>query len=98
MNLMIGIDFTASNGRPNDPTSLHHLAGVGENCYEQAIREVGSVLAPYDADQRFPAYGFGALETPSSPLVSHCFPLNADPARPEIVTLARVLAAYRERA
>jgi hypothetical protein len=30
------------------------------NPYQQAIHSVCSVLAPYDTDQMYPVYGFGA--------------------------------------
>ena len=29
------------------------------NQYQQAIVNVGGILAEYDADKKFPAYGFG---------------------------------------
>ena len=48
-----------------------------------AIRTVGSVLAPYDTDQRYPCFGFGAKLPPYSQ-VSHCFALNGNENDPEV--------------
>ena len=49
----------------------------------QAIKSVGSVLAPYDSDQMIPVYGFGARLPPTGD-VSHCFPLTFNEQRPEV--------------
>lgn len=62
------------------PTFLFLLK---ENDYALAIRSVGSVLAPYDSDQKFPAYGFGARFRHNGE-VSHCFPLNFNPKDVEV--------------
>ena len=44
---------------------------------------MGSVLAPYDSDNQFPVFGFGAKFRHNGE-VSHCFPLNFNPQRPEV--------------
>ena len=51
-----------------------------------AIKSVATILADYDADQKFQAFGFGA-KAPQFPdaRVSHCFPLNFDFNDPEVV-------------
>ena len=49
-----------------------------------AIRSVGSVLAPYDSDQSYPCFGFGA-KVPPTFQVSHCFALNGNEQNPEVV-------------
>ncbi len=49
----------------------------------QAIRSVGSILAPYDSDQLIPVFGFGARLPPNGE-VSHCFPLNFNPQGPDV--------------
>ena len=59
INFMVAIDFTGSNGNPNDPTSLHYnnpsLYMQGRlNPYEMAISAIGSVLEFYDTDRMFP--------------------------------------------
>lgn len=57
---MIGIDFTGSNGYYTDPNSLHYLGGEIPNPYQQAIEAVVPIVAPYDYDQSFACYGYGA--------------------------------------
>jgi len=48
---VVAVDFTASNGSPSDPSSLHYIHGGGaHNPYQQAILAVGSVLQTYDTD------------------------------------------------
>ena len=49
-----------------------------------AIRSVGSVLAPYDTNQRYHCFGFGA-KVPPHYQVSHCFALNGNEQSPEVV-------------
>lgn len=75
ISLMVAIDFTGSNGDPSSPDSLHYRFGKEPNQYEKATRTIGDIIAPYDADQLFPVWGFGAL-LPNSREVNHCFPLN----------------------
>ena len=60
---------------------VYHL--LQDNEYQQAIRSVASVLAPYDSDQMIPVYGFGARLPPDG-RVSHCFPLNFNDQKPEV--------------
>jgi len=49
MNLIIGIDFTGSNGAPDAPTSLHYYdrSGYTMNQYQQAILAIGNILKDY---------------------------------------------------
>ena len=54
------MDFTASNGKVSDPSSLHYRSPGGDNAYTLAIKAVGDVIEHYDADKQFPALGFGA--------------------------------------
>jgi len=61
LDLTIAIDFTGSNGDPRVPGTLHYLSSQ-LNDYEKAITAVASVIAPYDHDQTFPVYGFGAKQ------------------------------------
>ncbi|KAG7401787.1 hypothetical protein PHYBOEH_010250 [Phytophthora boehmeriae] len=61
MNLVIGIDYTASNGPPNDPRSLHFIDPRGPNQYQHAISATVSILQEYDSDKQFPVYGFGGI-------------------------------------
>ena len=76
LNFSVAVDFTASNGRPVDPRSLHYLnPQTRENQYTTAIRSVGEIVQDYDSDQQFPALGFGA-KVPPTYHVSHEFFLN----------------------
>ena len=58
----IAIDFTLSNGHPQNPSSLHFLnQQTQSNQYTEAIRAVLEVLENYDSDKMFPVYGFGGI-------------------------------------
>lgn len=46
----IAIDFTLSNGHPNDPNSLHYLSRNKTNQYTEAISAVVDIIQDYDAD------------------------------------------------
>ena len=60
IRLSVAIDFTGSNGNPNEATSLHYINGQQPNQYERAIVSCGNIVAYYDYDQLFPCFGFGA--------------------------------------
>merc|ERR550514_1865298 len=92
MNLMVAIDFTASNGAPSTRNSLHYRNSNSFNQYESAIYEVGRILAEYDSDQKFPMFGFGGSVHGKT---SHCFPLTLDPAHIEVEGVDGMLDAYR---
>jgi hypothetical protein len=91
--LIFGIDFTASNGDPIIPQSLHFTGGNSPNSYEKAIKSCGEIVAYYDADQLFPVYGYGAL-IPGCNQVNHCFNLNFQ-YDPNVHTIDGVLSVYR---
>ena len=93
INLTVGIDFTGSNGDPTKPFSLHYL-GTQNNSYEIAIQSCGNIVAYYDYDQLFPAYGFGGKFYMENK-VSHCYPLNMNPDNPQIQGIDGILATYR---
>mmetsp|Transcript_28397 Transcript_28397/g.46009 ORF Transcript_28397/g.46009 Transcript_28397/m.46009 type:complete len:170 (-) Transcript_28397:102-611(-) len=78
ISLIVAIDFTASNGPPSSPDSLHFNTMGGRNQYQRAILAVGEILANYDTDKLIPAYGFGA-QLPPAWNVSHCFALMGNP-------------------
>ncbi|EEE63497.1 hypothetical protein OsJ_18313 [Oryza sativa Japonica Group] len=93
LNFMVAVDFTASNGDPRSPQSLHYIDPSGRpNSYQQAILGVGEVLQFYDNDRRFPAWGFGA-KTPQG-YISHCFNLNATTNDCEVVGVEGIMSAY----
>lgn len=93
MNFMVAIDFTASNGNPRLPDSLHYMDPSGRpNAYQRAILEVGDVLQFYDTDKKFPAWGFGAR--PIDGPVSHCFNLNGSTQHSEVDGIEGIMSAY----
>ena len=75
--LDIGIDFTGSNGHPDDLGTLHcRLPDLPQrNPYERAILSCAKIMANYDYDQLFPVYGFGAVIKGQKD-VSMCFNIN----------------------
>jgi len=91
INMVVAVDFTASNGPPTSTGSLHSL-GVYPNQYEAAIAAVGNILQPYDSDGRIAAYGFGGVFRGST---SHSFPLNGITDDPEVQGVPGLLQAYR---
>ncbi len=94
MNFSVAVDFTASNGHPQDQRSLHYLhPGFADNQYTLAIRSVGSIIEDYDADKMFPALGFGARVPPNNQ-VSHEFFLNLQPDSPYCNRVDGLLQAY----
>ncbi|KAI7838705.1 hypothetical protein COHA_007502 [Chlorella ohadii] len=93
LSFVVGIDFTASNGDPKSPGSLHYYSHM-PTIYEDAISAVGRVLEFYDHDKMFPCYGFGAGLPPNN-VTSHCFPLNGDAHNPEVAGVQGILEAYR---
>ncbi|XP_064254974.1 copine-5-like isoform X5 [Passer domesticus] len=94
LNFTVAIDFTASNGNPSQPTSLHYLSPFQLNAYSLALRAVGDIIQDYDSDKMFPALGFGA-KVPPDGHVSHEFPLNGDASNPACHGIAGVLEAYQ---
>uniref|UniRef100_A0A0E0NFM2 C2 domain-containing protein n=1 Tax=Oryza rufipogon TaxID=4529 RepID=A0A0E0NFM2_ORYRU len=93
LNFMVAVDFTASNGNPRLPDSLHYIDPTGRpNAYQRAILEVGDVLQYYDPAKRFPSWGFGAR--PIDGPVSHCFNLNGSTYQPEVEGIQGIMSAY----
>ncbi|CAD6250884.1 unnamed protein product [Miscanthus lutarioriparius] len=93
LNFMVGVDFTASNGNPRLPDSLHYIDPSGRpNVYQKVILEVGDVLQYYDPAKRFPAWGFGAR--PIDGPCSHCFNLNGSAYQPEVDGIQGIMSAY----
>ncbi|KAK3200444.1 hypothetical protein Dsin_023859 [Dipteronia sinensis] len=93
LNFMVAVDFTASNGKPQNPNSLHYIDPSGRlNSYQQAIMEVGEVIQFYDSDRRFPTWGFGGKTFNGA--VSHCFNLNGIPNGSEVEGVDGIMAAY----
>ncbi|BBH03600.1 Development and Cell Death domain protein [Prunus dulcis] len=93
LNFMVAVDFTASNGNPRLPDSLHYIDPSGRpNAYQKAIIDVVEVLQFYDSDKRFPAWGFGAR--PIDGPVNHCFNLNGSSHYCEVEGIQGIMMAY----
>ncbi|KAI4343543.1 hypothetical protein L6164_010880 [Bauhinia variegata] len=93
LNFMVAIDFTASNGNPRLPDSLHYIDPSGRpNAYQKVVLEVGEVLQFYDTDKRFPTWGFGAR--PIDGPISHCFNLNGSSHYCEVEGIQGIMTAY----
>ncbi|MBA0638173.1 hypothetical protein Godav_005174 [Gossypium davidsonii] len=91
LNFMVAVDFTASNGTPQNQDSLHYIDPSGRlNSYQKAIIEAGEVIQFYDSDRRFPAWGFGGRYGGT---LSHCFNLNGTNAY-EVEGVQGIMAAY----
>uniref|UniRef100_A0A8D2P292 Copine 8 n=1 Tax=Zosterops lateralis melanops TaxID=1220523 RepID=A0A8D2P292_ZOSLA len=93
INFTVAIDFTASNGNPSQPTSLHYMNPYQLNAYGMALRAVGEIIQDYDSDKMFPALGFGARLPPDG-RVSHEFALNGNPQNPYCHGIDGVMEAY----
>jgi len=95
LSFTVAIDFTASNGSPQEPQSLHYNDPTGApNQYITAIKAVGDIIQDYDSDKMFPALGFGARIPPSHE-VSHEFFLNLT-QDPYCSGVDGILAAYHQ--
>ena len=92
---MVGaIDYTASNGEPSNPNSLHYMGG--NNQYEAALFNVGGIVEPYDNDRSFPVFGFGGIPRHLGINgVNHCFAMNGNSANPDIVGVQGIVEMYR---
>lgn len=92
ISLAVAIDFTASNGDPRQPGTPHYFHPPESkewNDYEKAIFAVGSILAKYDSDQKFPVWGFGAKY---NNVVHHCFRCGSEI---EVEGVQGIMDAYR---
>ncbi|XP_074482173.1 copine-8 [Sebastes fasciatus] len=93
INFTVAIDFTASNGNPAQPTSLHYMSPYQLNAYAMALKAVGEIIQDYDSDKMFPALGFGA-KLPPDGRISHEFALNGNPQNPYCTGIEGVMEAY----
>ncbi|XP_069695299.1 copine-8-like isoform X2 [Periplaneta americana] len=93
LHCTIAIDFTASNGDPQTPGSLHFISSPVPNQYMQALTAVGEIIQDYDSDRLFPVLGFGARMPDGR--VSHEFFVNMHPQNPFCNGISGVLDAYK---
>mmetsp|Transcript_54596 Transcript_54596/g.65699 ORF Transcript_54596/g.65699 Transcript_54596/m.65699 type:complete len:479 (+) Transcript_54596:275-1711(+) len=90
LSMCVAIDFTGSNGDPRQPGTLHNINLNGQmNDYQKAITAVGSIIAKYDHNQRFPVWGFGAK---FDGLIRHVFQVG-DSA--QLNGISGILGGYR---
>ena len=87
INLEIAIDFSKTN------INLHKTIKNKMNRYEEAIKYCGDIVAYYDSDQLFPAFGFGADNVPEK-YNRMCFPINLNDD-PNIAKIDGVLEEYK---
>lgn len=89
---MFAVDFSASNGDPRHPRSLHHRGGLKKmSAYQEAIHGVGSIMQEYNSGKQFKCFGFGA-SIDGKP--SNCFALNGNERKPSCTGIDGVLQAY----
>ena len=62
LKISVAIDFTGSNGHPNQSSSLHYIKGDAPNCYQRALTSVLDVLKAYDDGDSVHLMGFGGLQ------------------------------------
>lgn len=99
IHFVIAVDFTASNGDPNYPDSLHWLDPMRRkmNPYESALQAVGNILKPYDTMGLFAGFGFGAKFHGTNMPPSHLFPLNGNDQHPYVSSVDELLEVYRQK-
>eukprot|EP00871_Galdieria_phlegrea_P003039 jgi/Galph1/3736/GphlegSOOS_G2428.1 len=94
LRMIVAIDFTASNGNPKQPGTLHYCDNSSRmNEYERAIREVAATMLHYEVEQHIACYGFGARLPPHQKTL-HCFPLTLDEKNPYFQGLEDLIAGY----
>lgn len=94
LHFTVAIDFTASNGDPRYPESLHYISSAKPNPYELALNAIGEILKPYNSLNVYPGFGFGAKLSPQA-LVSHHFPLNGNVSHPYCQGIEEIIMHYR---
>uniref|UniRef100_A0A8C7Z5F4 Copine-2 n=1 Tax=Oryzias sinensis TaxID=183150 RepID=A0A8C7Z5F4_9TELE len=102
----VGIDFTASNGNPREPSSLHYINPLGSNEYLSAILAVGQIIQDYDTTCGKDLIMFFLLifhNLVKNPLydsgffflqVSHEFAINFNPTNPFCSGVEGIAQAY----
>ncbi|XP_054263178.1 copine-8-like [Macrosteles quadrilineatus] len=94
INCSVAIDFTASNGDPAIPNSLHFISNR-PNSYELALSAVVEIIQDYHSTKQFPVLGFGARLPPDG-RTSHEFYVNLHPTDPYCQGVQGVLEAYQK--
>ncbi|KAJ3339951.1 hypothetical protein HDU93_007614 [Gonapodya sp. JEL0774] len=95
----VAVDFTSSNGKPNEPSSLHYFSPTTPptpSLYESTLRLLlhSTPLESFDRTHRITAVGFGArFKDGHSPAM---FPLNGNNKDSHCEGLEGVVEAYRK--
>jgi len=94
------IDFTASNGNKDIPSSLHYNSpnyNMNDfftlNEYQKAISSIGYVLEPYDTSRYMEVYGYGGKFFNRKVCEFAC-PLTGDQNNASVLGVAGILTAY----
>ena len=90
----VGIDFTASNGHPNNPKSLHFMKPGSLNQYQRAILSLGEILEKYNNNGIIPCYGFGA-KIDGNYATNFDFPLNLNYEAPFCKNYGEMFQSYQ---
>ncbi|NXJ31304.1 CPNE9 protein, partial [Ciconia maguari] len=91
LNFTVAIDFTASNGMPSQPTSLHYASPYQLSAYALALKAVGEIIQDYDSDKLFPAYRLRAVVPLQAPVP---VPQNNNADNPSCAGIEGVLESY----
>ena len=59
IDFCVAIDFTSSNGNPNNTDSCHYQGGDTLNDYEETITTGGKALSVYNNSEEYSVWGFG---------------------------------------
>ena len=95
LDLSIAIDFTGSNGYPQWHSSLHYIDDKDDkfmNNYEKAIREHYRIISPYNKNDKYNVYGFGA---DIDNIFKEIFNLNGKDD-PSIIGLDNIISEYKK--
>mmetsp|Transcript_11590 Transcript_11590/g.46841 ORF Transcript_11590/g.46841 Transcript_11590/m.46841 type:complete len:669 (-) Transcript_11590:12-2018(-) len=100
ISMQVAIDFTKSNKDMRNPLSLHYSTQVQPSAYENAIRQVGDILATFDRSGNHAVYGFGAQVKGAGGRLqptSHCFHASMNPATPFVAGgVPGIVHCYKE--
>jgi len=98
--VVFAIDFTSSNGNPNEETSLHKIVDLADlsdfkslNQYQKAITAIGHVLESYDTNKKFGVYGYGA-QFEGTEGIKYDYPLNGNEKDPNVEGIQGILNVY----
>uniref|UniRef100_A0A0N4U9J4 VWFA domain-containing protein n=1 Tax=Dracunculus medinensis TaxID=318479 RepID=A0A0N4U9J4_DRAME len=94
IHFSVAVDFTASNGNPLHPSSLHYIHPHKYNPYMKALCAISNVIGKYNKQDRIAAFGFGA-QTPPKYELSHFFYMNGDSKDAHVDGVDGLLSAYR---